>query len=126
MIRTLNFGFIALAGLTCLGLYRVAEQARVAQAELRTTRMAIAREADTLAVLGAEWARLTQPARIQALASRHLELSADPTLELSSVTALPNRVLPVAPETVIRNANATAPAPARVVTATSYSGTCDR
>jgi hypothetical protein len=125
MIRTLNFGFIALAGLTCLGLYRVAEETRIAQAELRTTRMAIAHEQDTLAVLGAEWARLTQPARIQALASRHLDLSTEPTVELSSVTSLPNRAVPIVTQSAIRNANATVvePAPSRVSAKASSPGT---
>jgi hypothetical protein len=125
MIRTLNFGFIALAGLTCLGLYRVAEETRIAQAELRTTRVAIAHEQDTLAVLGAEWARLTQPARIQALASRHLELSTEPTVELSSVTSLPNRAVPIVTQSAIRNANATVvePAPSRASAEASSPGT---
>ena len=37
MIRTLNFAFIAITGFVCLGLYRIAEEARVAQADLRET-----------------------------------------------------------------------------------------
>ena len=75
MIRTLNFAFIAITGFVCLGLYRIAEEARVAQVDLRETRAAIVREQDALAVLGAEWARVTQPARIQALSQKHLDLS---------------------------------------------------
>jgi hypothetical protein len=123
MIRTLNFAFIAMTGLVCLGLYRIAEEARVAQAELRSTRAAIARENDMLTVLGAEWARLTQPARIQALASRHLQMSDAPTLELSSLTALPNRAAPQN-DTPIREANiiVPSPAPARRVTLATYPG----
>ena len=107
MIRTVNFAFIAVTGLVCLGLYRVAEEARVAQNELRSTRTAIARETDLLAVLGAEWAKLTQPARIQALAARHLELSDGPVMELSSVSALPGKNFPVPQDDGIRSANAT-------------------
>jgi hypothetical protein len=107
MIRTVNFAFIAVTGLVCLGLYRVAEEARVAQNELRSTRAAIARETDLLAVLGAEWAKLTQPARIQALAARHLDLSDKPVVELSSVSALPGRNFPLPADDGIRSANAT-------------------
>ena len=124
MIRTLNFAFIAVTGMVCLGLYRVAEEARVAQNELRSTRASIARETDLLAVLGAEWARLTQPARIQALAARHLELSDAPVAELSSLAALPGREA-VVPESDIRSAKAGASdASPEILTAkTLYPGT---
>lgn len=105
MIRVINFAFLAVTGLICLGVYRVAESARVADADLRVTRAALARESDTMTVLGAEWARLTQPARIQALAERHLNLSNKPTAALSSLTVLPNRQSPA--ESGIRAAKAT-------------------
>ena len=75
MIRTINLALVLVTGLLCLGLYRVAEAARVAHAELAETRAAIARENDAMVVLGAEWARVTQPARIAALAGRHLKLA---------------------------------------------------
>ena len=119
MIRILNFAFLAVAGLTCLGLYRVAEHARVADADLRATRVEIAREHDAVAVLGAEWARLTQPARIQALAERHLNLTDKPTVALSSLTALPNRDAPVVTDSPFRAAKATVPAPQNASTAAS-------
>jgi cell division protein FtsL len=116
MIRTLNFAFIAITGLVCLGLYRISEEARVANAELRATHAAIVREEDALAVLGAEWARVTQPARISALSERHLDLSEKPAPQLSSLTQLPAKNPPLLPEESFRNVNAIAPA-APVVTA---------
>jgi hypothetical protein len=97
MIRTLNFAFIAITGFVCLGLYRIAEEARVAAADLRQTQGAIVREQDALAVLGAEWARVTQPGRIQALAERHLKLSDTPVVQVSSLTQLPEKA-PLVPE----------------------------
>jgi hypothetical protein len=106
MIRTINFAFIAITGMVCLGLYRVAEDARVTLDELRSTRAQIARETDLLAVLGAEWASVTQPARIQALAARHLDLAETPMAELSSLSSLPGRIYPVTPDDGIRSANA--------------------
>jgi len=116
MIRLLNFAFIAITSLACLGVYRVAEEARVAAADLKATRAAIVRESDSLSVLGAEWARLTQPARIQALAQRHLDLTDQPAAELSSFAELPPKNAPLAPQDAIRTAKAvvpeTAPAPA--------------
>lgn len=108
MVRLLNFALIAITSLVCLGVYRVAEQARVAQADLSATRSAIARETDSLAVLGAEWARITQPARIEALTQRHLTLTDRPSVELSSLSQLPAKNLP-AQEDPIRNANQVVP-----------------
>ncbi len=108
MIRTLNFAFIAITGFVCLGLYRIAEEARVAAADLRETRTAIVSEQDSLAVLGAEWARVTQPGRIQALSQRHLNLSDLPVTEFSSLTQLPEK-LPLAPETGFATVKAIAP-----------------
>ena len=64
---------------------------------------------DALTVLGAEWARVTQPGRIQALAQRHLDLSDKPAVELSSLTQLPPKNPPLAPESDFRNANIVVP-----------------
>jgi cell division protein FtsL len=111
MIRTLNFVLVVVTGLTCLGLYRVAEAARVANADLKETQAAIAREKDAMTVLGAEWARITQPARIEALAERHLDLSDKPAVELSSFSQLPPKNPPLAPESAFHNANDVVPAP---------------
>jgi hypothetical protein len=109
MIRTLNFAFIAITSLACLGVYRTAEQARIDQGALKATQAAIVRENNTLAVLGAEWARITQPARIQALTQRHLDLSDAPTVELSSLSQLPAKDAPLTGEGEIRNAKAVMP-----------------
>ena len=111
MIRTLNFAFVVITGLVCLGLYRIAEEARVAAAELKATHAAIMRENDALTVLGAEWASLTQPGRIQALVGRHLDLSDKPTAQLSSLAQLPPKNPPLAAEGAIRNAKAVVPQP---------------
>src|SRR5215213_8479953 len=108
MIRTLNFAFIAITGFVCLGLYRIAEEARVASADLRQAQASIVREQDTLAVLGAEWARVTQPGRIQALAERHLKLSDTPVAQVSSLTQLPERA-PLVPESSFATVKAVVP-----------------
>ena len=60
---------------------------------------AIVRERDAITVLGAEWARLTQPSRIQALTQKHLDLSDNPAVEMSSLTDLPAKVQPAPEET---------------------------
>jgi hypothetical protein len=110
MIRILNFTLVLVTGLFCLGVYRVAEEARVTVAELKETKAAIAQENQSLAVLGAEWAKVTQPARIQALAERYLNLNDRPVAQLASVSQLPPKFL-AQPEDAIRNANAIIPQP---------------
>ena len=110
MIRTINFLCIAVAGLMCLGLYHVAEAARIADANVAMTQRQITREQNAMVVLQAEWARLTQPSRVAALASRHLSLSDKPTIELSSLTSLPHRGdAPLVAPSDVRNAKAVVP-----------------
>jgi len=111
MMRTLNFAFVLLTGIVCIAVYRVAEEARVAHAGLVMTERQIAREQQTLVVLGAEWASVTQPQRIQALAERHLDLTDTPTLELSSLTLLPHRGDAPLTEGPLRDARAIQPEP---------------
>jgi hypothetical protein len=109
MIRTLNFAFIAITCLVCLGVYRTAEKARVEQVELKITRAEIAKETAALSILGAEWARVTEPKRIQALVQHHLDLSDKPGVELSSLSQLPPKNPPLASEGDIRSAKAVVP-----------------
>jgi len=113
MLRILNIALVVVTGLACIGLYQIAEEARVAQADLRKVQAEIAGEENAIAILGAEWARLTQPARIQALAARHLPLAEDPTLQLSSLTLLPPRALNPAEEPAFRTASIVVPESAR-------------
>jgi len=109
MILTLNFAFIAITCLVCLGVYRTAEKARVEQVELKITRAEIAKENAALSILGAEWARVTEPKRIQALVQHNLDLSDKPGVELSSLSQLPPKNPPLAPEGEIRSAKAVVP-----------------
>src|SRR6202008_4309092 len=110
MIRTVNFLFVAVTGLICLGLYRVAEAARIADVDLMVTEHAIGHEQNALTVLQAEWAHLTQPGRVAALAARHLNLADTPAMELSSLSALPHRGdAPLVPERDVRDAKVVVP-----------------
>ena len=110
MIRTINFLCVAVAGLMCLGLYHVAEAARIADANVATTQRQITREQNAMMVLQAEWARLTQPGRVAALAARHLTLTDKPAVELSSLTSLPHRGdAPLVAPSDVRTAKAVVP-----------------
>jgi hypothetical protein len=104
MLRTLNFALVLVTAAACLALYRVAEEARMTSAELRQTERAIAEEKKLLGVLGAEWSRVTQPARIAALAERHLALADRPGIRLSSLEFLPPKQPP--PLGAVRTARA--------------------
>lgn len=114
MIRIVNFTLIVITGVISLGVYRVAEQARMTTIELRETKTAVATENQSLNVLGAEWARLSQPARIQALAQRYLSLKDHPAVQRASITQLPQKFA-TPPESAIRNASAVVSQRARAV-----------
>ena len=91
IVRLLNFFFVGLAALSCLGLYRVSESTRVANVELSAVNRQIAQEKVTMNVLQAEWQRVADPARIQRLAQSRLGMTDQPTVEMSSFEMLPRR-----------------------------------
>lgn len=91
IVRVLNFFFVGLAALSCLMLYRVSENTRVASVELVRVNREIAQEKVTMNVLQAEWQRVADPARIQQLAQTRLGMSDNPTVEMSSFEMLPRR-----------------------------------
>lgn len=111
-MRTFNFALILITGIVCIVTYRVAEEARVARASLIIAERQIAHERQTLTVLGAEWASLTRPQRIHALAARHLELADVPAVELASFSLLPHRGETPLDEP-LRNARVIVPTPAQ-------------
>ena len=91
IVRVLNFFFVGLAALSCLALYRVSENTRIASVQLSQVNRQIAQEKVTMNVLQAEWQRVADPARIQRLAQARLGMSDNPTVEMSSFQMLPRR-----------------------------------
>jgi cell division protein FtsL len=89
--RVLNFFFVGLAALSCLALYRVSENTRVANMELNSVDRQITQEKSMTSVLQAEWQRVAAPARIQRLAQIYLHTSDAPVMELSSFNEIPRR-----------------------------------
>jgi cell division protein FtsL len=110
--RILNFFFVGLAALSCLALYRISENTRVANMELSSVSHQIAQEKSTMNVLQAEWQRVANPARIQRLAQTHLGMSDTPVMELSSFEMLPRRGANPMDANPVQNASATMPATA--------------
>lgn len=89
MIRVLNFSCFALTALCCLALYHVSEQTRVARMRLTAVEKQIATDHDAMKVLEADWERVSEPRRIQALAQMRLGLSDTPTVALASLELIP-------------------------------------
>lgn len=112
MIRIVNFLCVTLAGFSCLALYHVSEEARVARVELASVDREIRQERDLTSVLEAEWARVAEPSRIQHLAQTKLGFEDAPSMQLASLDMLPRRGETAAPLSVspVRKANAIVPA----------------
>jgi hypothetical protein len=74
MIRALNLAFLGLTIVICFGLYRVTQTAQEREADLRNVERSIAEGERAIGVLKAEWTHLSQPAKMQAMATRYLGL----------------------------------------------------
>ncbi len=107
MIRIINFVCVAMLGLSCLGLYHVSEQTRVARVQLAKANHQITHELMVTSVLEAEWERVAEPGRIQRLAQERLGLVEATSAQLASLELLPRRGEDTAPLTTspVRNAN---------------------
>jgi cell division protein FtsL len=91
MMRVLNICLIGALVLAAADVYTIKfESARQAQ-HVAKLRLEIRRERDAVAVLRAEWAKLDNPARIQALARRHLQLRAAEARQIDPLDNLPER-----------------------------------
>jgi hypothetical protein len=91
MVRILNFACFAVVALSCLALYRVSEETRVAHIRLAGVEKQISDDDAAMKVLQAEWERVTEPEHIQALAQARLGLLDAPTVALASLDSLPRR-----------------------------------
>lgn len=96
MIRVLNFVSFVLAALCCLALYHLSEQTRVARVKLLSVERHIADDRDAMKVLEADWERVSEPARIHALAQARLGLADTAAVSVASLDLLPRRGDPAA------------------------------
>jgi cell division protein FtsL len=76
-------------------VYRIKFESTVRAERVAKLRAEIRKERDTIAALQAQWAQLDNPARIQALAQRHLGLKAIEPTQIDSIDHLPERPEPV-------------------------------
>jgi cell division protein FtsL len=89
MRRTLTVAAIILTGLMSYGLYNMKYEVRRLEAELADLRQQITVDQKGLQVLRAEWAYLNRPARLEKLATRHLDLAPIAAIQVGSIIDLP-------------------------------------
>jgi cell division protein FtsL len=122
-VRLLHLIVVASLVAAAIHVYKIKFESTVQAERVAKLGAEIRRERDRIAALRAEWAQLDNPARIQALAQRHLGLRPiDPT-QIEPLDHLPERPAPgeAAPSDVIAldRAGATTDAPTGSVRAGS-------
>ena len=91
MMRLLNICVIGALVLAAADVYTIKlDSTRQAQ-RVAKLRLEIRRERDAVAALRGEWAKLDNPARIQALARRHLQLKPVEPQQMDPLDNLPER-----------------------------------
>jgi hypothetical protein len=104
LLRLLHL--VVIAGLVSAAayVYKIKFDAAVQAERVAKLRRDIRHERDAIALLRAEWARLDNPARIQALAERHLKLRSVQATQFEDFGRLPMRppqiVPPDAPDAI--------------------------
>jgi cell division protein FtsL len=91
MMRVLNICVIAALVLAAADVYTIKFQSTRQAQRVAKLRLEIRRERDAVAALRADWAKLDNPARIQDLARRHLQLVPAEARQIDSLDNLPER-----------------------------------
>ena len=91
MIRALNLAMLALTVMICFGLYRVTHAAQERESDLRKIESQISEEERAIGVLKAEWTHLAQPAKVQAMATRYLDLQPMKATQIAYLNDIPMR-----------------------------------
>ena len=94
ILRILNFVVIGALVLAAAWVYRIKFDATVQAEHLAKLRGEVRHERDRIAALRAEWGELDDPARIQALAKRFLQLKPIAPTQFDSLDRLPAQPAP--------------------------------
>lgn len=97
MTRIAGLLAILLVVAAAVGLYRFKDESRDQARHIDRLRAEISAERDTIAVLRAELNYLDQPARIQQLAERYLDLQRLDVQQISVIETLPMRPIDLGP-----------------------------
>src|SRR5262249_59048935 len=91
MMRVLNICVIAALVLAAADVYTIKFQSTRQAQRVAKLGLEIRREREAVAALRAEWAKLDNPARMQDLARRHLQLLPADTRQIDPLDNLPER-----------------------------------
>ncbi len=91
MLRVLNLVVIGALILAAAYVYRIKFNSTVQAERLAKIRGEVRRERDAIAALRATWGELENPARIEALAKRHLPLKPITPIQFDQLNQLPER-----------------------------------
>lgn len=91
MIRLTTLLWMGLAGAVGFGLFQLKHEVQALEEEMFRLNRTIVAEQQAIHVLKAEWSYINQPQRLQALASRHLDLQAMKPAQLGGLADLPLR-----------------------------------
>jgi hypothetical protein len=114
-LRVINFVVIGVLVLAAAYVYRIKFDATVQAERVAKLRGEVRHERDDIAALRAEWGRLDDPARIEALAKRYLQLKPIVPTQFNTLDQLPERPSPditAEGKNPISGMTETAPAPA--------------
>jgi hypothetical protein len=91
MIRLGTVLWLVLVAFVGFGMFKVKYEVMDLEDALARTNRAILSDQDSIHVLKAEWAYLSQPSRLAELSKRHLDLVPLGTAQLGQVSAIPLR-----------------------------------
>ncbi len=93
-MRFIHLIVVAALVAAAVDVYKIKFESTVQAERVAKLRVEIRREHDAIAALRAEWAQLDNPARIQALTQRHLQLKPMDPLQIEPFDHLPERPPP--------------------------------
>ena len=97
MMRVVHLIVVAALVAAAVDVYTIKFESTVRAERVAKLAAEIRRERDAIAALQAEWAQLDNPARVQALAQRHLALKMLDPAQIEQIDRLPERPPPPPP-----------------------------
>lgn len=97
MLRFLNVFVLLVLVLAAAYVYKIKYESTLHASQVAKLRTEIRRERESIAALRAEWSKLDNPERIQALSQRHLTLKPLDINQYDLLDRLPERPVPIVP-----------------------------